>query len=310
MSALAALDARLRAPAPAVRLATLRLLLGAYAVISLLIQAPKMADFRSMDPERFEPVGLAAVLDGALPPTLAMVLFALCIGAGCAFATGLRFAISGPAFALLYLWVTSYRNSWGMVFHTDNLPVIHALVLGLTPAADALSLDHRAGRAREGDGRLYGWPIRLLVAITVTVYLIAGLAKLRNSGMDWADGEILRNYIAFDCVRKIQSGSIHSPVGAWLVQYAWPFPIIGYASLVMELGAPLSLLSAGFGRAWAICAFAFHGGVLVIMAIAFPYPLSGVAFASLFRCERLWERPFLQPVARWLSPAAPVAPGG
>lgn len=307
MSALARIDATLRSSAPAARLATLRLLLGAYAVISLLIQTPKMADFRRMDPERFEPVGLAVLLDSALDPMMPMLIFGLCIAAGCAFAAGLRFTLSGPVFALLYLWVTSYRNSWGMVFHTDNLPVMHALVLGLTRSADVLSLDHRAARVREGDGQLYGWPIRLLVAVTVTVYVIAGLAKLRNSGMDWADGEILRNYIAFDCVRKIQLGSVHSPVGAWLVQYAWPFPIIGYGSLAMELGAPLALLSAKVGRIWAAAAFAFHAGVLVVMAIAFPYPLSGVAFASLFRCERLWERPFLRPIATSLSPPGPTA---
>lgn len=301
MNLVASLDARLRAPAPAVRLATLRVLVGTYAVVSLLIQTPRMADFRRMDPERFEPVGLAVLLDGALPTWLPMLMFGLCIVSGCAFAVGQRFRIAGPAFALLYLWVTSYRNSWGMVFHTDNLAVLHVLVLGLTASADALSLDHRSGRTDSGEQRLYGWPIRLLVAITVTTYVLAGVAKLRNSGLAWGQGEILRNYIAYDCVRKIQLGSLHSPVGAWLVQYAWPFPFIGAASLLLELGAPLALLWTGAGRLWAMVAFGFHCGVLVVMAIAFPYPLSGVAFASLFECERLWEWRFMRPVAARLS---------
>ena len=71
--------------------------------------------------------------------------------------------------------------------------------------------------------------------ISPLTFTSAGIAKVRNSGLAWGEGAILRNYIAFDCVRKIQLGSMHSPVGAWLVQYAWPFPIIGAASLVLEL---------------------------------------------------------------------------
>jgi hypothetical protein len=37
-------------------------------------------------------------------------------------------------FALLLLWVTTYRNSWGQVFHTENLMVLH-VVLAVSPAA-------------------------------------------------------------------------------------------------------------------------------------------------------------------------------
>ena len=40
---------------------------------------------------------------------------------------------------------------------------------------------------------------------------------------------------------------------------------------------------------WATSLWSFHLGVLLSMLIAFPYPLSGVAFACLFRCERLWH---------------------
>jgi hypothetical protein len=37
------------------------------------------------------------------------------------------------------------------------------------------------------------------------------------------------------------------------------------------------------------------------MAIVFPYPLSGVAFAPLFEVERIWRRPRLAKLARWFD---------
>ena len=44
-------------------------------------------------------------------------------------------------------------------------------------------------------------------------------------------------------------------------------------------------------RVWAVLAWSFHLGVWAIMAIFFPYPLLGLAFAPLFAVERLpWFR--------------------
>jgi hypothetical protein len=34
----------------------------------------------------------------------------------------------------------------------------------------------------------------------------------------------------------------------------------------------------------------FHIGIVALMAIVFPYPLCGLAFASFYRCEKLMER--------------------
>jgi hypothetical protein len=55
-------------------------------------------------------------------------------------------------------------------------------------------------------------------------------------------------------------------------------------TLAVELGAR-SLCLAG-GRVWAAAAWAFHAGVLAVMAILFWYPL-GAAFAPFFAVERL-----------------------
>jgi hypothetical protein len=294
MKLLDAIDARFRAPAPAERLATLRVLSGAYTVIYLLVRGHVLADFR-FPPGRFAPVGASFWLSEPIAPALAFGLYALALLSGVGFTLGWRFRISGPLFALSFLWVTSYRNSWGMIFHTDNLLVMHLLILAQSDAAAALSLDARARpRTDAAPAGRFGWPLRLMTACTAIAYWLAGVAKLKVTGLSWMDGEVLRNYIAYDAMRKSQIGSIYSPFGGFVVQYAWPFPLLSMLTVLLELGGPVLLLWPRLARIWALGLYGFHVGVLASMAIAFPYPLSGIAFGSLFECERIWRW-------RWLA---------
>lgn len=326
---LRALDRYWMAPAPPERLATVRALVGAYALVYLVVRAPVLADFSALAPGRFEPVGVVRVLSAPLPAAAVWALWGASVVLAAAFAVGARFRLTGPLCAALLLWVTSYRNSWGMLFHTDNLLVLHAVVVGLCPAAaDALSLDARSADARQrsvarsplldpppaGGGRNvennispHGWPLRLLGWMTVAAYALAGVAKLRESGLVWADGEILRNYIAFDAVRKIEVGSVYSPFGAWLVAFEAPFRVIGVLSLALELGGAGALLHPRLTRAWVVGMWGFHAGVLAVMAIVFPYPLSGVAFAALLPCERIWRWRVLRRAHAWLGGGATLA---
>ena len=185
----------------------------------------------------------------------------------------------------MLLWVTSYASSWGMVFHTENLMVLQVLVLALTPAADAYALGGSTAAGDGSDGR-YGWPIRLMCALTVLVYFIAGVAKLRVSGLDWVTGEILQNYISYDALRKAELGSIHSPLGPFLAAHGVIFKPLAAFSLLMELGAPLALFGRRIALVWVISAVLFHLGVLAVMAIMFPYVCFGFGFACFFRVER------------------------
>ena len=124
------------------------------------------------------------VLTEPLPASLVRALVLLAFASEVAFLLGWRYRLSGLLFALLLLWVTTYRNSWGQIFHTEGLLVLHVLVLALAPAADVRSLDARAGRtvsAPAPDPR-YGWPVRLMALITVLAYVIAGEAKLMQAG--------------------------------------------------------------------------------------------------------------------------------
>jgi predicted DCC family thiol-disulfide oxidoreductase YuxK len=65
------------------------------------------------------------------------------------------------------------------------------------------------------------------------------------------------------------------------------FTVLGFGSLIIELGAPAAMLHKRLGRFWASSAFMMHWGIFFIMGIEFRYQLSGVIFAPFFRVERL-----------------------
>jgi hypothetical protein len=295
--ALRAIDGWWRAEAPATRLAGLRLLVGGFATIYLAARVVHLISFVDFPASGFAPVGVVSLLSAPLPAALVIAPVLLALPLAALFTLGWRFAATGPAFAAVLLWVLSYRNSWGMVFHTENLLVLHVMVLGLARSADAWSLDVRRA-APSPSGPAHGWPVRLLAVVTLATYVLAGVAKLRLSGLAWVDSDLLRNYIAYDNLRKLELGDWHSPLGGALVGQAWLFPPLAGLSLALELLAPLALLGGRVAVVWALAAWAFHVGVLAVMAIFFPYPLFGLAFAPLFPVERL-------PLWRWLGLAAP-----
>ncbi|NVB36920.1 HTTM domain-containing protein [Pseudenhygromyxa sp. WMMC2535] len=283
---LAALERWWLPTAPALRLASLRVLVTAFALTWLGILGPLLTANLRFPAARFEPVGVLAMFSAPPPAALVVGLWLATLAAGVAALLGWRFRVSGPLFALGLLWVTSYRNSWGMIFHTENLVVLHALILALTPASDSWSLDaRRRGGPAPAASPAYGWGPKLMATVTVLAYLIAGVAKLRNAGAPWLEGEVLLSHVAWDNLRKIELGDLHSPLGAWLSRYPAIFVPLAWASMVLELGAPLAIIHRKLAWPWAVGMWSFHLGVLMIMAIMFPYPLSAVAFAPLFAIE-------------------------
>lgn len=288
---------------PARRLAGVRVYVGLYAAVYLLVRLPHLLGFAAYDAAFFAPVGVASLLDVPLPPLLYQGLVALTVALSWAFLFGVAHRWLAPVFAASLLFVLTYTNSFGKILHTDNMLVLHVAILALASSADSLSLDARRSAPSSPHWR-YGWPVQLLCAVTAAVYLLAGIAKLRHSGLAFFDGENLRNYIAFDNVRKAELGSVSSPIGPALLAYTGVFALLAWVSLALELGAPLALFHRPLGRAWAVAVMAFHLGVLALMAIAFAYPLSGAAFAAFFDLERMP----LPRLGRGSAPRSPELP--
>jgi hypothetical protein len=293
--------------APPARLQLLRIAIGGYALIYLLSRAGHLNSVVDLPPGSFAPVGIVRWLDAPLGAAWVHALYAGAVLAGAAFTLGVGYRWAAPAFGLLLLWVLSYRHSWGMLFHTDNLLVLHVLLLALAPAGGRPRCPD-AGPARLDTG--YGWVARAMALVTVAAYVVAGVAKLEHTGWSWAAGGALREQIAYDAIRKIELGSTYSPIGTWLVPHAAVFAPLSAFSLATELLAPLALAGTRAALVWCVCAWTFHVGVLALMAIVFPYPLSGCAFLPFFAVER--ALPWLGlAVARLRRPqrASPVAAG-
>jgi hypothetical protein len=289
----------LLAPAPARRLAMLRILVGTFAAAWALVRLPAHLGHVDQSPDRWLPVGVLAPLDTPLASILVVALALAAPLLGAAFAAGWRYRVVGPATAAAMLALATLDSSWGQVFHTENLMVLHLAILAAAPAAaDALvargpkasgpgaSTGPGAGEGAEPAER-YGWPVRLCALVVVLTYTIAGLAKLRIGGLDWLDGDTLRHLVAHDNLRKALLGDAHSPIGTRLVAHRWAFPPLAVATLAVELGAGMALLGGRLRTAWVVAAWLFHIGVLALMAVVFAYPLSGVAFAAFFPLERL-----------------------
>jgi hypothetical protein len=248
-------------------------------------------------------VGLLAPLDSPPAAAAVVVILVVAFATGVAFAVGAQGRLTGPVFAATFALVATYRSSWGQIFHTDDLVTIHLVILAVAPSALAWSWDARR-TGPPGPHERFGWPLRLMSIVTVATYVLAGLAKLRTSGLDWITGTVLRDQIAQDNLLKELFGAPSSPLASPLLGHAWLFPPMAAIAVAVELGAPVALLGGRWRTAWVAAAWAFHLGILVLMTTFFPYPLFGVAFASMFAVERIprvagqwWRR---------RRPAAPV----
>ncbi|MCG8457191.1 MAG: hypothetical protein MI919_13020 [Holophagales bacterium] len=280
---------------PPSRLAIVRIVVGAYALYYVGTRRDMLATLASSADFLFRPVGVFRVFDAPISPELFGWMVDSTLVLGILFVLGWQYRIVGPVFALLLLAVFSYRNSWSMIYHSHNPLVLHALVLGVARAADALSIDawRRRGAVQPKDSShwRYGWPIQLICLTTVSIYFLAGVAKVASQlGWAWAGGGSLRDQIAVDAIRKDVFGGYAPPLAFTLYDFVWLFTILGIGSLIIELGAPLALAARRWAYAWVLMTWSLHWGIFFIMDIKFRYQLSGLVFVAFLPMEMLFRR--------------------
>lgn len=267
-------------PVPARRLAVVRAFVFGYATAWLVVRFRYLLDVAALPARRFEPVG---VLEWAPRPTTASVVLLAVVtcGACLAAACGRCVRIAAPVGAVGFLLVATLTSSYGQVFHTEHLVVLHLLVLAVGALVEPTP---------EPGGRTSGWPLSMMTAVLALTYVLAGVAKLRWSGASWVSGDVLQNWMAVDNLRKVLVDDVYSPIGGWLSGIGWIWPPIAVLTLAVELGAPVVFVSWRARRVWLVAAWGFHVGVLVLMAISFPYQLLGVAYVCALPVERYVDR--------------------
>ncbi len=272
------------------------------------------------EPATFSPVGFSRLLEGPIDPQL----FQGCVVAtqvlALAFAAGLWYRVLAPLFAFLFFFVLSYSNSWSMVYHTENMLILHVVVLAFSPAAAALSLDSwdRSERPQTWWAKLenlvsarpdtesrwvYGWVIVMMQLVATLPYVVAGIAKINGkSGWSWALGHNLRDQITMNGLyyEMLRGGT--GEITFHVYGYETAFAVAATLTLILELGAPFAILHRYAGYLYVVSIMGMHWSILFIMGIPFPYQLYGAAFACFFEWERLvvhlrtWFKRFEKPV--------------
>jgi hypothetical protein len=278
--------------APARRLEVVRVVTVLYGVVWVAVRTDHWRDLSVLPVSRWRPVGILGWFGGPPSTTAVTVVAVATIAVGMVALTGWRWAFAGPVFAGGFLWLTTFGASWGQILHTEHLAALHLLVLAAAPT----------GR---GASRTTGWPLRIMTLVTIGTYVVAGLAKFRfGGGLGWLDGDRLLRLVAHDNLRKRLLGDPFAPFARYVVGHPLLFRLGVWLTLVVELGAPLALLGRRLRYSWIAMAWTFHVVVLATMAVLFPYPLTGVAFASMLPMERLAAR-----FSRAGTPTASTAPG-
>jgi len=268
------------------RLAIMRVLMGTYAVAWTIVRAANIIGTSRQPERRFDPVGPLWFLDHPLPIWVTYLGVALVLLAGAAFIVGWKYRLTAPMFALAFLFVTTYRNSWGHIIHTENLASLQILVLAIAPAAAVWSLDSRRDTRNSLRSSDDGWwAVKSMAVIAVGTYFVAGMAKLRISGLHWIDGDVLLHQVAFDNARKIVVGAPASPFAGFFISQRWAMAPAAVSALIIEIGAPLALIKERFAIVWVVAAVGLHVGILAVMAILFPYQLLAIAMLPLLPVE-------------------------
>ncbi len=262
-------------PAPLLDLAIARLVV--VGILWWLDRGGRAIATATAAPQFFKPIPFLGAIGLATQPSLVLVQRiagiedVLLVLAAVGIAA--RPALAG--IVVLQLLQEAWANSLGKVTHA-TLPLLYVtLFLALSPCDRALSL--RAGRrgdaagARSSDAR---WPIELAVVVIAAYYCKAGIAKLHDSGLAWADGSTLQFYL-------IGKGD---PAGMALA--ARPALCAAASALVLafELGWPLAIvrrlrpLFLGAG-------VLFHAATNVLLGISFwPVLATYLACVPWTRC--------------------------
>lgn len=282
------LDRWVHAPAPAERLAALRILIGGYMTVYLVANVGEVRRLASQDASGFDPVGVARLLSDPVSSFVVWSWWTIALGTGVLFCLGFAYRFVGPAFAVAVFGWATYRSSWGQLLHFEHLVSIHLAILAFTPAADAWGV--RSSRDERAASTRYGWPIRLLAIATVAAYFLSGIAKLRLSGVGWLQTETLGNHIAYSAVRIEQLGGPSPPLAEWVLARRWLITPMAVGTLIIELGAPIALASRRWRSLWVLAALLFHLATAATMLVFFGYRGLGIGLAPLLPSERLFAR--------------------
>ena len=164
-------------------------------------------------------------------------------------ALGLLTRLATATAFVLGLYVLGLQFNYGYLHWAHAIVPIVMGILAFSPCGAALSLDAVIRRATTGHaahrGGQYRWPVQLVRLVFVTVFLAAGLAKLRQAGFEWVFSDTLRNYFLENQYVFRSEGALgwSHLLADWLIMRPGLCRVLAAGTLAVELGAPAALLS-------------------------------------------------------------------
>ncbi len=149
----------------------------------------------------------------------------------------------------LGLYLIGLQFNYGYLHWAHAIAPIVIGVLALSPCGDAVSIDaiirtRLTGKTVQPSGQ-YHWPIQLVRTIFVTVFLAAGLAKLRTSGLAWVTSDTLRHYLLENQYIFYADATTawSRPIADWIIDHPTGCRVLAGLTLILELSTPAALLS-------------------------------------------------------------------
>jgi hypothetical protein len=197
-------------------------------------------------------------------------------------AVGLFTRASLAVFALGVWHISAVASAYGFYGHVPCIYATTFVLLALLPGSECLSLD-----ARRRTGSWLGDPpaehgVRVLLLLLSTIYVGAGLAKIRYGGLHWFNGDVLAYYLrndqhdadqffALDEAGRIVHylyRAVPSALAGWAREHDVIVVALAWLTVVVELAFPLALWRRA--RASVLLATAaMHVGIAVMMNVYF-----------------------------------------
>lgn len=246
----------------------------------LILQSPPLALAAAVPPELFQPKGILTLLPGGFwdlmlrPAALTGFTIAL-VGVTLAAVLGVGpFALIGPlAFAGVLLFDGIQKSFGGFINHAQMAPLYAALLVAVSPSADALRLGRRReaslGSAALRPAAVYRFPLVGTALLLSIAYSLIGLHRVTTGGVQVFTGDALPTYLA---LRTFEYASYNFQLSPYLL--AWEPAVfalkVGFAvTTLFEILSPLILLSRRFRLAWLAVIVPFHFLSLLTMNIFF-----------------------------------------
>ncbi|MBM65881.1 MAG: hypothetical protein CMH55_06585 [Myxococcales bacterium] len=171
---------------------------------------------------------------------------------------------------LLQILIGGLLREHSIFYHSEQLPILLLAILFFTPCAAVWSLDARRQPilpSSEGLRDQASIAVFLIWASLATAYWSGGLSKVIGAGWNWFDADGLRVRLLVCGLDPIEYG--FGGAIQLAAQPDWVFVVLATVVLLMELAAPLLLVSRRARLLLPLGYVTFHIAVFVLQNILF-----------------------------------------